>query len=404
MRLCIVGLTVLVAVASAARGRDDRDRGTGGSDRDRGSSFSGAGVDGDNFPDYFRVEVEIQRLENEKGILSNGKNCDVFGGKCDPRVQVFVDVDQPLSPWPGSSESKEYQWPQIFEASNVNSPTIGKSVTRDVCGGSVNKVNARVSVLDVDTATSNDHINNFDCVFDVIPHDVARDAKSAQWSQSFECTPKFQSGKMRLLARQRSYEIPASNCQASSDKDQRQSLSTGMRSAGPHIPGRHDFVRLDAEIVQLSNPQGITDKKVKCDTGNACDPKISVNLDTDIPLARWPGSKTVPNFKTIFQATNQDSPVVNKNITKTFCGGSVAWVNLRADVVDEDSLSANDHIGSFECLFLADYNNFASDISISDWSTTQDCKALQDTDVRLQYRYRIYDVPPTSCGIKASAK
>lgn len=50
--------------------------------------------------------------------------------------------------------------------------------------------------------------------------------------------------------------------------------------ARPHVAGEHDLVRLDVEVVQLLNPQGITYLKVACDTTSKCDPEIYVNLDT----------------------------------------------------------------------------------------------------------------------------
>ena len=49
--------------------------------------------------------------------------------------------DSPSSPWPGSSLPVK-QWPLIFQVNNVNSPTIGKSVNRDICGGSLSVSNS----------------------------------------------------------------------------------------------------------------------------------------------------------------------------------------------------------------------------------------------------------------------
>ncbi|OQV25416.1 hypothetical protein BV898_01092 [Hypsibius exemplaris] len=204
-------------------GSDRRDSGSfNGRDSDRfGGSSSSSRLTGSGsrpsssrgqFPDFVRIEVEIQRLDNPTGIIANGKKCDTFKS-CDPRLTAYLDIGKPLSPWPGSVPEKK--WPIIFEVSNQNSPTIGKSLNVDVCGGSVNKINARVHAVEMDSLTGNDEMNNFECLFDVDPRDIALDAGSARWGPSTECRSSAQPGKIRLFARQRAYEIPSTSCRAS---------------------------------------------------------------------------------------------------------------------------------------------------------------------------------------------
>lgn len=43
------------------------------------------------FPDYFRVEVEIQRMENNGSMRSDGKACD-WGSACDPEISAVIDM------------------------------------------------------------------------------------------------------------------------------------------------------------------------------------------------------------------------------------------------------------------------------------------------------------------------
>jgi len=174
--------------------------------RGRGSSGSSAA-----FPDYFRIEVELIRLQNDQGILANGKKCD-FTRTCDPRLTAYLDTTTPLSPWPGGVPTK--RWPVIFQATNNNSPTIGKVLNTDVCGGSVNKVNARIQAFDEDSLSANDDMNTFECIFNLRPRDIALDANSARFTQPLQCRAASQPDKIMLFARQRAYQIPSTSCRA----------------------------------------------------------------------------------------------------------------------------------------------------------------------------------------------
>lgn len=355
------------------------------------------------FPDFFRIEVEIQKLENVGSLRSDGKECD-WKSKCDPVVSAAIDIEKPVSAFPGATPPVN-TWPTIFTATDNDSPTIGASVNRDVCGGAVNKVNARVNILDADTPGLSDTINQFDCVYRLEASDIAEDALSAKWSAPFECTAYFQASKMKLYARQRAYQISEAICAgpkpAGSEATQTPKAEVSP-SAQFHSPGEHDFIRLDVELVQLLDPQGITYKKVACDSTSKCDPYITANLDTDKPLAHFPGSKQVNDFIEIFSVTDVDSPVINKNVSKDVCGGAVNYVNLRAHVEDNDSpLSRSDLIDDFNCLFKVNYKTVSRALSSADWAPTQDCVALHaGHDIRLQYRYRIYDISAAECHAK----
>ena len=54
---------------------------------------------------------------------------------------------------------------------------------------------------------------------------------------------------------------------------------TNSRSVGRHVPGQHDYIRVDVELVQLLNPQGVAATGKACDLSGACDPVITAYLD-----------------------------------------------------------------------------------------------------------------------------
>lgn len=81
----------------------------------------------------------------------------------------------------------------------------------------------------------------------------------------------------RLFARQRAYQIPPNVCRSDS------SLALDSAStAGGKRDGQHDFIRIEYQVIQLLNPQGITADGKKCSHGfsSTCNPKITVLLDT----------------------------------------------------------------------------------------------------------------------------
>ncbi|GAV02021.1 hypothetical protein RvY_12635 [Ramazzottius varieornatus] len=371
----------------------DRDTPRRGSDRQRDSADSSSTLD---LPQFVRVEIEIQRLENPGAVLATGKACKFFSGACDPSISAFLDSNSPLSPFPGAALPVE-QWPKIFSQSNTNSPTIGKSVNKDICGGALDKVNLRVHAVDSNTLLSDSLLANFDCPFSINARDIAKDANTATWGESTECRNTNPNSKIRLFARQRAYQIPPNVCRSDS------SLALDSASAaGGKRDGQHDFIRIEFQVIQLLNPQGITADGKKCSHGfsSTCNPKITVLLDTEKPLAAWPGAKTVPNYDLLSADSGTNSPVINKNVGKNVCGGSVRQVNLRAHVVDVGTISSEKLIGDFHCLFTVDYRQVAASQSSSDWSGTQDCQNLQpNNDIRLQYRFRVFDITPAQCGI-----
>lgn len=78
----LIGLS---AVFCAKQSVPNRQKDSSGSDSRRRPSSDVS------FPDYFRVEVEIQRLEDPGSKRSDGKSCDSLS-KCDPEVSAAIDM------------------------------------------------------------------------------------------------------------------------------------------------------------------------------------------------------------------------------------------------------------------------------------------------------------------------
>ncbi|XP_055346602.1 uncharacterized protein LOC129594070 [Paramacrobiotus metropolitanus] len=198
-------------------GNGNSDRFGSGSNSDRNSDRFGSntGSRGSSFPENYRVEVDLVRMENKGGILANGKSCDVLS-TCDPKLYGDIDLTG-TGAWP---KDPAYQkWTVIFKATNNDSPNIAKTLQKDVCqnrGQSSSSIQGvmRVRAVDEDSITQEDDMGKFDCVFTLRPSDVKPSAAGVQWSDVLECTGSTQVGKIKLFARTRAYEISTSACNA----------------------------------------------------------------------------------------------------------------------------------------------------------------------------------------------
>lgn len=182
-----------------------------GSDSDNiwGSSGSSSRDSFDPNNAYLRIQAELVKLTNEKGITSTGSKCDTFGA-CDTMCYGYLDTERPNAEFPGSRDTK--YWPKLFETDDNNSPTFSNAnVTRDVCGLPYREATFRVYCEDRDTINSNDLINKWDCNIQRSPEGET----FATW-HSGDCTPKFQADKMRLTFRYKVYTIGRSRCDPTS--------------------------------------------------------------------------------------------------------------------------------------------------------------------------------------------
>ncbi|XP_055346734.1 uncharacterized protein LOC129594165 isoform X2 [Paramacrobiotus metropolitanus] len=164
---------------------------------------------------------------------------------------------------------------------------------------------------------------------------------------------------------------------------------------------QRSFMKVDVELIQLLNPQGLLANGQRCDTTNDCDPSLSIFLDTIRPLMAWPGDKDVSEYTKVFKTSNQNSPIIHNNVSRIVCGGSINKVNLRVNVVDGDTFSGADLIDNFNCVFSPEMNTIANSWELAEWSPTEDCVPLhQSHRVRLLYRYRVYAIPQSECGLQ----
>ncbi|XP_055337273.1 uncharacterized protein LOC129587506 [Paramacrobiotus metropolitanus] len=155
-------------------------------------------------------------------------------------------------------------------------------------------------------------------------------------------------------------------------------------------------VRVEYKLTQLHNPQGILSTRKKCDVGSKCDPKLTGYVDTDSPLATWPGPKTKKDWTKIFEASDEDSPKINKIVSRDCCSRDCyRKANLRIDAVDAD-VTTSDQMEQFECLSGRDV---AASESQARWSTEKPCDAkFNPKDVKLNYSWRAFTIPDRECG------
>ncbi|OQV18544.1 hypothetical protein BV898_07369 [Hypsibius exemplaris] len=208
-----IALLVLCLVAFVACRDRSRTRSPASSlerGRHNADDFSDIRGGRNNFPDpngnYLRIKVEIIKLTNDKGLKSNGGVCDTFG-TCDPVCYANLDTERPNADWPGAKP--DTTWPTIYGVDDVNSPSIGVTIKKDICGPVYHEANLRIYCLDRDPATKDDLINQWDCPINRIP---AANEGGAEWSPSFNCLAKFQADKMSLSYRYQIYHITRLQC------------------------------------------------------------------------------------------------------------------------------------------------------------------------------------------------
>lgn len=169
---------------------------------------------------YIRVEASAIRLENPTGINYKIDYCSNFGKPCNTKCSMFIDTMYPNS-HPGTDSVAFDRYAPIFNG-KVNSPDINKNITRDVCGGSIRKVNIRVHCID-QGAESNTLINDFSC-YTKSSTKVAATLQNAKWSQEYLCDNVYpiisQKGDTRMYYRYRMYRIDAGNCRDIGQKAQ----------------------------------------------------------------------------------------------------------------------------------------------------------------------------------------
>ncbi|OQV22640.1 hypothetical protein BV898_03465 [Hypsibius exemplaris] len=176
-------------------------------------------------------------------------------------------------------------------------------------------------------------------------------------------------------------------------------LSTFLVVAVVVVKGQESgYYRVQAELLQLQDPLGIRHDGKNCDSFDSCDPVIKVYLDTERPLAAFPGSRYISQYVRIFEAANQNEPIINKQISTDVCGAPFIKANLRAYVKDEDNIlgMTDDHMSDFDCLFSP---TPAADEASAAWSKGEMCTGFnQPGKIKLAFRYRVFRIAQEDCG------
>jgi len=164
---------------------------------------------------FYRIEVELGMLENTMGYQANGQYCDEITA-CDPVVYTSIDVEKPLSNWPSKTPAEQIM---LTWRRNTNSYAINQTVYKDICGGGLSNVNARIEIMDEDFLGKYDLIEQFECKFfppiaDTVSGVAQDDVTSyyKEWAPYTECKANHQPNKIRLTFRWRVYPIEMAEC------------------------------------------------------------------------------------------------------------------------------------------------------------------------------------------------
>ncbi|GAV07579.1 hypothetical protein RvY_17398 [Ramazzottius varieornatus] len=156
---------------------------------------------------YYRVEVMFTRLENDAGIIANGKRCDVFT-KCDPRLYTSIDIDQPYAGYPGAATSPG-DFSLILTQMDRNVLDMSNQIIKNICNRPrPTRVTVRVQAMDYDYMNANDLMENFDCTFNFEP--TPRD--EMLWSPTTACRAYHQPHRIRLFYKWRIIPIHSGEC------------------------------------------------------------------------------------------------------------------------------------------------------------------------------------------------
>ncbi|OQV22825.1 hypothetical protein BV898_03259 [Hypsibius exemplaris] len=163
---------------------------------------------------FYRIEVQLGHLENTLGYQANGQFCDEMTA-CDPVIYTSIDVEKPLAPWPTKTPTDQIM---LTWRRNTNSYEINQTIYKDICGGGLSNVNARIEVMDEDFLGKYDLIEQFECKFfppiadTTATGDSLQELSYREFTPLSECQAKHQPTKLRLFFRWRVYPIDMAEC------------------------------------------------------------------------------------------------------------------------------------------------------------------------------------------------
>ncbi|XP_055349034.1 uncharacterized protein LOC129595927 [Paramacrobiotus metropolitanus] len=163
--------------------------------------------------------------------------------------------------------------------------------------------------------------------------------------------------------------------------------------------------RLEARLLRLENPDGLLGSGSRCDTVGPCDPVISAYIDyeTASAVAGTPEAPDYITYTPVLEVRDENSPVINKVLSRDTCGRTIKKVLVRVHVVDHDRLSSEDLLDDFGCHVKMDQEP-AGNMELAEWSRELYClpkSGLQK--LRLSWKYRFFRVDPEDCRTMLSA-
>jgi len=175
-------------------------------------------------------------------------------------------------------------------------------------------------------------------------------------------------------------------------------LYATTRSSRLHIDPNDMNVRIQAEVIKLTNDKGLTSTNSYCDTLGHCDPVCYAHLDTDRPNAEWPGGVGITYWPEISRVDNVDSPYINRTITRDSCSKPYRESVLRVYCEDYDPASSNDLINQWECAITRAPSDSESG---APWSPVTDCTPRfhpgTANSIKLNFRYRLFHIAKSRC-------
>lgn len=157
------------------------------------------------------------------------------------------------------------------------------------------------------------------------------------------------------------------------------------------------FFRLEAHILRLENPSGISHTGLPCDITDACDPKITGIIDTEKPNHDFGGdSAPYRNWEVLFDGNQINSPEINKIMTRDSCGKGIRKINVRVRAMDKDAIN-DDKIDNFSCYVSGATGMPAANINEAKWSQEHACVGQDKSSIKVFFKYRWYNIPEAEC-------
>ncbi|XP_055354081.1 uncharacterized protein LOC129599782 [Paramacrobiotus metropolitanus] len=191
-------------------------------------------------------------------------------------------------------------------------------------------------------------------------------------------------------------------CRAQYEDDRRPPYEAEAgRGRHGHRSQHPEYVRVEVELLKMSNEGAIDHKNAYCDlNGNACDPVVLASLDTEHSFKEWPGPSDPAFWSEVFRVDNTNSPTLNKLLTKDSCGRPFRSAVARVIAEDLDHWDARTLINHWQCPVTKAL--VAGSRDAAQWSGPLPCisryRPVEGKDViTLTFRYKAYQIAPGEC-------